>query len=147
MPKVSKFNEQQEASKVCRSLPLHPVVVQPKIWCQVGMDLIGLMPETPRENKYIITLANYFSMWAGEETRLPIDVEILPQLETAEDNLDAESHWLIVSTIGVSTPAMVRIYDSLNASLPMHTKKQIATILHTKDNLGICKCAGKCVLL
>lgn len=28
------------------------------------MDLIGPMPETPRGNKYIITITDYFSKWA-----------------------------------------------------------------------------------
>ena len=28
------------------------------------MDLIGPMPETPRGNKYIVTLTDYFSKWA-----------------------------------------------------------------------------------
>ncbi len=28
------------------------------------MDLIGPMPVTPRGNKYIITLTDYFSKWA-----------------------------------------------------------------------------------
>ena len=34
---------------------LHPIPVLPKIWCQVGIDLIGPMPETPRVNKYVVT--------------------------------------------------------------------------------------------
>ena len=34
------------------------------------MDLIGPMPETPRGNKYIITLTDYFSKWA-EAAPLP----------------------------------------------------------------------------
>ena len=42
------------------------------------------------------------------------------------------NHWITVSTIGVSTPATVRVYDSLNAPLPTHTKKQIASILHVE---------------
>ena len=42
---------------------LHPIPVQPKLWHQVGMDLIGPMPETPRGNKYI-TLTDYLSKWA-----------------------------------------------------------------------------------
>lgn len=49
---------------------LHPIAIQPKIWYQVGMDLIGPMPETPRGNKYIITLTDYFSKWA-EAAPLP----------------------------------------------------------------------------
>ena len=49
---------------------LHPIVIQPKIWYQVGMDLIGPMPETPRGNKYIVTLTDYFSKWA-EAVPLP----------------------------------------------------------------------------
>ena len=40
---------------------LHPVPVKSKIWNQVGMNLIGPLPHTPRGNKYIITLTNYFS--------------------------------------------------------------------------------------
>ena len=43
---------------------LHPIVIQPKIWCQVGMDLIGPMPKVPRGNKYIVTLTDYSSKWA-----------------------------------------------------------------------------------
>ena len=43
---------------------LHPIPVPPKIWSQVGMDLIGPMPETPQGNKYIVTLTDYFSKWA-----------------------------------------------------------------------------------
>ena len=45
---------------------LHPIPVQPKLWHQVGMDLIGPMPETPRGNKYIITLTDHFSKWAEQ---------------------------------------------------------------------------------
>lgn len=43
---------------------LHPIPVAPKIWNQVGMDLIGPLPETPHGHKYIITLTDYFSKWA-----------------------------------------------------------------------------------
>ena len=43
---------------------LHPIPVQ------VGMDLIGPLPETSLGNKYIITLTDYFSKWA-KATALP----------------------------------------------------------------------------
>ena len=49
---------------------LHPIVVEPKVWHQVGMDLIGPLQETPRGNKYIVTLTDYFSKWA-EAAALP----------------------------------------------------------------------------
>ena len=49
---------------------LHPIPVKAQIWHQVGMDLIGPLPETSLGNKYIITLTNYFSKWA-EATALP----------------------------------------------------------------------------
>ena len=49
---------------------LHPIPVPSKIWCQVGMDLIGPMPATSRGNKYIITFTDYFSKWA-EAAPLP----------------------------------------------------------------------------
>jgi len=34
------------------------------------MDLIGPMPETPRGNKFIVTLTDYFTKWA-EAAPLP----------------------------------------------------------------------------
>ena len=49
---------------------LHPIPVQPKIWQQGGMDLIGPLPLTPRGNKYIVTLTDYFTKWA-EAAPLP----------------------------------------------------------------------------
>ena len=49
---------------------LHPIPVKAQIWHQVGMDLIGLLPETSLGNKYIITLTDYCSKWA-EATALP----------------------------------------------------------------------------
>ena len=49
---------------------LHPIPVQPKIWHQVGMDLIGPLPESTSGNRYILTITDYFSKWA-EATALP----------------------------------------------------------------------------
>ena len=49
---------------------LNPIPVKAQIWCQVGMDLIGPLTVTPRGNKYIITLTDYFSKWA-EAMALP----------------------------------------------------------------------------
>ena len=49
---------------------LHPIPVKPNIFHQFGMDLIGPLPETPRGNKYIVTLTDYFSKWA-EAAPLP----------------------------------------------------------------------------
>lgn len=49
---------------------LHPIPVESKLWHQVGMDLIGPLPTTPRGNKYIVTLTDYFSKWP-EAAALP----------------------------------------------------------------------------
>ena len=49
---------------------LQPIPVPSKIWCQVGMGLIGPMPTTTRGNRYIIALTDYFSKWA-EAAPLP----------------------------------------------------------------------------
>jgi len=49
---------------------LHPIPVTSKLFYQVGMDLIGPLPETARGNKYIVTLTDYFSKWA-EAAPLP----------------------------------------------------------------------------
>lgn len=51
-------------NKLQKSAVLH------RIAKKVGMDLIRPMPETPRGNKYIITLVDYFSKWA-EAAPLP----------------------------------------------------------------------------
>ena len=41
---------------------LHSVPVKSKIWNQVGMDLIGPLPHTPRGNKYIIVCESFYSI-------------------------------------------------------------------------------------
>jgi len=37
------------------------------MYMQVGIDLIGPLPETPRGNKYIVMLVDYFSKWPEAE--------------------------------------------------------------------------------
>ena len=49
---------------------LHPIPVKPQAFCQLGMDLIGPLPEVPRGNRFIVTLTDYFSKWA-EAVALP----------------------------------------------------------------------------
>ena len=49
---------------------LHPIPVKPQFWQQVGMDLVGPLNETPRGNKYIVTLTDYFTKWV-EAAPLP----------------------------------------------------------------------------
>ena len=43
---------------------LHPIPVKPKIFHQLGVDLIGPLPETAQGKRYIITLTDYFFKWA-----------------------------------------------------------------------------------
>ncbi len=42
---------------------LHPVPVKDEVWHQLGMDLVGPLPETPRGNKYVMTVTDYYSKW------------------------------------------------------------------------------------
>ncbi|KAL5510273.1 hypothetical protein EMCRGX_G005789 [Ephydatia muelleri] len=42
---------------------LHPIPVPSNVWTQIGIDLIGPLPETCRKNKYIVTVTDYFSKW------------------------------------------------------------------------------------
>ena len=70
--------------------PLHPIPVKSKVWKQVnyfniseniiimliisfpfqiGIDLVGPLPETARGNRYIITLVDYFSKWPALEEK------------------------------------------------------------------------------
>lgn len=64
--KVASCDKCQRSNKKLKkaSGPLHPIPVEPRLWHQVGMDLIGPLTETPRGNKYIITVTDYFSKWA-----------------------------------------------------------------------------------
>ena len=41
---------------------LHPIPVS-DVWKQIGINLVGPLPETDRGNKYIITAMDYFSKW------------------------------------------------------------------------------------
>ena len=43
---------------------LHQIPVEPKLWHQFGMDLIGPLTQIPRGNKYIVTVTDYFLKWA-----------------------------------------------------------------------------------
>ena len=45
-------------------------------------------------------------------------------------------HWLTVSTVGTEASNVVRVYDILESEtpLPLHTKKQIASLLKTKES-------------
>ena len=65
-PQVESCDQCQRNNKKLQKASgvLHPVPVTSKIWHQVGMDLIDPLTETPRGNKYIITLTDYFSKWA-----------------------------------------------------------------------------------
>ncbi len=49
---------------------LHPITVKSKLFYQMGMNLIGPLPETTRGNKYIGTVTDYFSKLA-EAAPLP----------------------------------------------------------------------------
>ena len=39
---------------------LHPIPVKDEVWHTIGVDLIGPLPETPRGNKYILTISCFF---------------------------------------------------------------------------------------
>ena len=41
---------------------LHPIPVT-DVWNHIGVDLVEPLPETPRDNKYIVTATDYFSKW------------------------------------------------------------------------------------
>ena len=43
-------------------------------------------------------------------------------------------HWLTVSTVGTKATNVVRVYDRLGTPLSSQTKKQIASLMRTKDD-------------
>ncbi len=61
----------QRHNKLNKSVgTLHPIPVESRLFYQMGIDLIGPLPQTPRGNRYIVTLTDYFSKWA-EAAPLP----------------------------------------------------------------------------
>ncbi len=60
--------KQQKLKKATGSL--HPIPVKPKIFHQLGMDLIGPLPQSSTGNQYIVTVTDYFTKWA-EANALP----------------------------------------------------------------------------
>ncbi len=46
------------------SASLHPIPVKSEVWNMIGMDLIGPLQRTPKGNKYIMTVIDYYSKWA-----------------------------------------------------------------------------------
>ena len=46
---------------------LHPIRVEGEAWRQLGMDLVGPLHTTPRGNKYIMTVTDYYTKWAEAE--------------------------------------------------------------------------------
>ena len=49
------------------SASLHPIPLRPKVWHEVGIDIVGPLPTSRSGNKYIITLTDYFSKWPEAE--------------------------------------------------------------------------------
>ena len=47
---------------------LRSILVMSKVWCRIGVDIIGPLKETPRGNKYIITSTDASSKWPDAET-------------------------------------------------------------------------------
>ena len=70
------------------SAELHPIPVKGEVWHTIGVDLIGPLPETPRKNKYIMTVSCLLSKWP-EATALPDKTAIgvteflLPDMDVA----------------------------------------------------------------
>lgn len=62
---VSKCDKCQRASNkpTLQAPELHPVPVPEKVWSQVGMDLIGPLPQTERGHCYIVAMTDYFSKY------------------------------------------------------------------------------------
>lgn len=46
-----------------KTATLKPIPVEPEIWCRIGVDLIGPLPQTSRGNRYIITVTDAFTKW------------------------------------------------------------------------------------
>ena len=42
---------------------LHPISIPEKVWCQLGVDLMGPFAETDEGYKYVMTVVDYFSKW------------------------------------------------------------------------------------
>ena len=52
----------QRRGKNKRSEPLHPIPVDAPFY-RIGLDFVGPLPRTIRENHYIIVAVDYFTKW------------------------------------------------------------------------------------
>jgi hypothetical protein len=57
------FSKVKLKKKMKKLLPLNSVAVPDSPWRQVGLDLIGPLPETDSGYKYVATMTDYFSKW------------------------------------------------------------------------------------
>ena len=60
------------------SAELHPIPVKGEEWHTIGVDLIGPLPETPRKNKFIMTVSCLFLSGLKQQPsliRLPSELQ------------------------------------------------------------------------
>ena len=62
---------------------LHPIPVEPKLWHQVGMDLIGPMPETPRGKEGIDTSSLLQTTSLSGRKQLPFLIKLQKELQSS----------------------------------------------------------------
>ncbi len=53
----------QRRGRLQKNNVLHPILVK-ALFQQIGIDIVGLLTITQRENRYIITAMDYFTKWS-----------------------------------------------------------------------------------
>jgi len=59
--KTCKKCQFQDSPK--RNNKLHPILVEGS-WDKIGINIVGLLPVTERENRYIVICIDYMTKWA-----------------------------------------------------------------------------------
>ena len=74
---ISSCDACQRRGKPQVNEPLHPIKVgQP--FSRIGIDVVGLLNETKKGNRYIITATNYLMKWQNQEQYNMLEKKILP---------------------------------------------------------------------
>jgi len=60
---VQIYKACQFQSKSQKNNELHLIPIG-EPWKRIGIDIVGLLPVTERENKYIVTCIDYMTKWA-----------------------------------------------------------------------------------
>ena len=64
---VRSCDQCQRRGKPKRNEPLHPIVIGEPFF-QIGIDIVGPLPRTTKQNRYIVVAIDYLTKWPEAKT-------------------------------------------------------------------------------